>query len=242
VDTSQGGTNYNNALYTAYGAIVSNSVNSIYLSTHLGPFSWTNGDRYAIYEVYAMLDQPGRGQGDLVADTAPQSGLPYNTVTGKTNWPNEDLEPWYDWCNSNNGVAVGFDQEDTYGGAYAGESGWPTIIQGRDYYDYTVKPSYVPLPFPHPLDTMNSVSTLPTFTLTVVNGSGSSSYTNGANVNISANAPGMTTNAAFAFWSGPDIANTNSASTTVTMPASNLTVTADYVPDSPTNLTVVPAP
>ena len=66
------------------------------------------------------------------------------------------------------------------------------------------------------------------YTLVVTNGSGGGSYTNGANVTITAsNAP---TGIAFANWvvnaGNPTIANANTASTTLTMPATNVSVTA----------------
>jgi hypothetical protein len=83
-------------------------------------------------------------------------------------------------------------------------------------------------------------SVLPSFTLTVINGSGGGSYTKGESVGISANAANAMKNAGFAFWSGGNIANTNAATTTVIMPASNLTVTACYTPYAPANMQVAP--
>jgi hypothetical protein len=80
----------------------------------------------------------------------------------------------------------------------------------------------------------------PSYTLTVVNGTGSGTYNSAAVVSISAslNSPG---NGSFTNWSGLYIANTNSANTTVSMPASNLTVTANYAPLPPSNLRVARA-
>ncbi len=65
------------------------------------------------------------------------------------------------------------------------------------------------------------------YTLTVVNGSGSGSYAAGAVVNITANAPPA--NQSFLNWTGATVANSNSASTSITMPSANATVTANYV-------------
>jgi Divergent InlB B-repeat domain len=78
-----------------------------------------------------------------------------------------------------------------------------------------------------------------TYSLTVVSGSGSGSYAAGAVVNISANAPPA--GQSFSNWTGASVANPTSASTTLTMPAANTTVTANYAPTSnPTyTLTVV---
>ncbi len=71
------------------------------------------------------------------------------------------------------------------------------------------------------------------YNLTVNNGSGSGSYTEGTVVNITANA--APAGQQFAQWTGDvaNVANVNSASTTLTMPSSNTTITATYddIPD-----------
>lgn len=69
-----------------------------------------------------------------------------------------------------------------------------------------------------------------TYSLTVTNGSGDGSYTPGTSVNIAADpAPG---GQQFSQWTGntAGVANVNSANTTITMPASNVNLTANYVP------------
>ena len=66
----------------------------------------------------------------------------------------------------------------------------------------------------------------PKFTLTVVNGTGSGSYTAGTSVPISANAPPQ--GQVFQSWTGATVTSATSASTTLTMPAANATVTATY--------------
>ncbi len=69
------------------------------------------------------------------------------------------------------------------------------------------------------------------FTLNVVNGTGSGPYEAGAEVNISANAPSA--GRIFDQWTGGAgfVADFNSANTTVTMPAADVTVTATYKDD-----------
>lgn len=64
------------------------------------------------------------------------------------------------------------------------------------------------------------------YTLTVTGGSGDGSYTAGTVVSITADAPapGMV----FDHWTGATVANSTSASTTLTMPAANATVAATY--------------
>ena len=67
-----------------------------------------------------------------------------------------------------------------------------------------------------------------TYALTVNNGTGDGSYTNGQQVAISADAPAI--GKVFVEWTGDtqSVANIKSASTTVTMPANPVTLTANY--------------
>jgi hypothetical protein len=46
---------------------------------------------------YPCIDQPGRGQGDLLSGQFPSR---VDTVTNKIAWPNQKLEPIYFWLNS----------------------------------------------------------------------------------------------------------------------------------------------
>jgi hypothetical protein len=69
-------------------------------------------------------------------------------------------------------------------------------------------------------------SNLPYFGLTVVNGTGSGSYLPGSVVNIAANPPPA--GQMFANWMGSPVANAGAAATTLTMPNSDVTVTATY--------------
>ena len=66
------------------------------------------------------------------------------------------------------------------------------------------------------------------YTLTVTNGSGGGSYTAGSNVTITADA--SPTNQTFYRWTGDTqyVASVTSSSTTVTMPATNISVAATY--------------
>jgi endoglucanase len=81
------------------------------------------------------------------------------------------------------------------------------------------------------------VTTGTNYTLTVISGSGSGSYSSGTNVSITANA--APSGQVFDKWTGSTaIANIYSASTTIAMPAAATTITATYktVPVDPTNL------
>jgi uncharacterized repeat protein (TIGR02543 family) len=79
---------------------------------------------------------------------------------------------------------------------------------------------------------------VPTYTLTVTSGTGDGTYPATQVVNIVADAPAAHYH--FDEWTGDVayVANVNSASTTVTMPASNITVTATYEEDPQYALTV----
>ncbi len=76
----------------------------------------------------------------------------------------------------------------------------------------------------------------PFFTLTVNSGTGDGSYLAGAVRTIVADAPA--TGKVFSVWTGGSVASASSPSTTVTMPASNVTVTATYV-NNPVTYTLV---
>jgi len=71
------------------------------------------------------------------------------------------------------------------------------------------------------------------YTLNVISGSGDGSYEAGENVTITAN--GAPSGQVFDYWvvnsGSPQIANANASSTTLTMPAGNVTVTATYKDD-----------
>jgi hypothetical protein len=72
----------------------------------------------------------------------------------------------------------------------------------------------------------------PAFSLTVNNGSGDGNYLQGATANIVADSPAPGYH--FTYWSGDTayVANVYSATTTLTMPNSNISVTANYAEDA----------
>jgi hypothetical protein len=78
---------------------------------------------------YACLDQPGRGEGNLVTTTA--NGLI------PAIWPNQVLSPVYFWNN------LGWRNDE-------GGSTSTRIQLGRDFFN-SPKPGYVPYTYPHPL-------------------------------------------------------------------------------------------
>jgi hypothetical protein len=218
-DITQGGTNEG-----TFALITSNNATKLFCAQsskdgdYLTPSS---GDSYAIYQVFATLDMPGVGSGNLISNT-----VPTNTVTSLQTWPFEGFEPIYAWSNLNNGTL-----------ATIAAPGY-NLIQNGINYSNAPKPGYTPLVYPDPLDTTNASGSSPGYTLTVVNGTGSGTYNSNSIVSISAN---TIANEIFTNWSGVDVANPNLASTTVTMPASNLTVQANFAsnPAPSYTLTVV---
>lgn len=216
------------------GIITSNGPNTITTfpaaASGISPdLVWTSGQVYFITKINHQLDQPGIGYGNLLTPSPP--GPTFTPVT----WPNEVDTPWWIWGNTGSNSEVGNFSTNANGDPYY------VFTPGRNWTN-AVDTAYVQLQFPDPWTTnysTNVVSYPPNFTLTVVNGVGSGSYASNSVVSVSAN---ETSNQTFAYWAGADIANTNAASTTVTMPASNLTVTAYYTPYPPGNLNVAPGP
>ena len=148
VDLSQNGTNYFDLTPRQYfGTVVTNDAHTITLSPapNWGNIAWTNGDKYAIYQVIHALDQPGSGASDPVQDTSWGSGVPVNGLTMTISAMHQSLDPVYQWNNTINGSVTTL-----------GQSLYGTVIQGRDYFEGTPKSGYTPLVYPHPLVTTNS--------------------------------------------------------------------------------------
>jgi len=103
---------------------------------------------------------------------------------------------------------------------------------GEAFLDWTgatvanaaASPTTLSMPAANTTVTANYAATK--YTLNVVNGSGGGSYTAGTQVTITANAP--PSGEAFLDWTGATVANANASSTTLSMPAANTTVTANY--------------
>ena len=129
-------TNTNSASPYFNGAayIIGNTANTLtMLPGNDRPFPRFNtGDTFAIHKVLIVLDQPGRGKGDLIR------GTPTNAVAA---WPHQELEPCYSWNNTLNGDNVDFAPATTKS----------LLREGVDYYNNTPMPGYKPFPYPHPL-------------------------------------------------------------------------------------------
>jgi len=130
-----------------FSPVSSNSANTMYfladglIQSH-PPMTFNNGDHFKLYFVYATLDQPGRGSGDLLVDDGMDTNnneYVINTSFGVPAYPREALEPIYCWSNTLNGALTGM------------FSSYPGIQSGRDFYNDTPKPGYTQFTYPHPL-------------------------------------------------------------------------------------------
>jgi hypothetical protein len=81
------------------------------------------GDAYQIHRCLTVLDQPGRGKGDLCKGVPPSH--PINLVTDTPFWTHEIVEPSFSWNNvyTLTNTVWGFG------------SGFPTCKEGRDFYN-----------------------------------------------------------------------------------------------------------
>ena len=73
---------------------------------------------------YPCLDQPGRGQGDLLSGGFPSK---VNSTTKTISWPNQALEPIYIW-NNTGGIVSG------WGGSTNSDQSGGRVVANRDYY------------------------------------------------------------------------------------------------------------
>jgi hypothetical protein len=81
---------------------------------------------------YPCIDQPGRGQSDLLTLV---SGNRVNSRTGTIAWPNQALEPVRDWLNTFQSVrGWGNDASNRFSVASGAET---HLAENRDYYEFT---------------------------------------------------------------------------------------------------------
>jgi hypothetical protein len=117
------------------GQIISNTSNTLTMWYYtLGFHGFPVGSEFKIYKLFGpAVDQPGRGQGDLITGNPPMPQA----------WPHQALEPCYSWNN--------FADDGTHIDFVVPSDSTQIIQQNRDYYNYTIKPGYAPYCYPHPL-------------------------------------------------------------------------------------------
>jgi cell division septation protein DedD len=131
----------------AMGLIKSNTSNTLTYDAWQ-TMNWATGNQYQIHKVLTILDQPGRGKGDLLTGNPPTPAI----------WPNQEQEPCYSWNNVHTptGQHINFSKG----------QGTRTILEGRDFFNNTPMPGYTPYIYPHPLVTDEPMPT-PTPSATV---------------------------------------------------------------------------
>jgi hypothetical protein len=121
----------------------SNTLTGYYHSGYGGGVTWNAGDQYQIHRVLISLDQPCRGQGDLITGDFDH---PINARTGTPAWPQQLLEPAYLWNNVYTPTGTRINLELSIGA-------FVVLREGRDFYNETPMPGYTPFIYPHPLVT-----------------------------------------------------------------------------------------
>jgi hypothetical protein len=121
-------TNPSSPAYTIGSYIISNTAHTItywyYAPADTKQHMVFNvGDTYEIHRVLVMMDQNGRGKGDLVVSNP----NPINTITGTRFWTHEALEPCYSWNNKHT------PSNHSYG--YHAPSQLPTTKLGIDFFN-----------------------------------------------------------------------------------------------------------
>jgi len=113
--------------------ILSNTTDTITTADDLYTSSliFDNGDNFQILRAYPCIDQVGRSTGNLLAGNPPSP----------QEWPQQMLEPVYEWNNTINGNDADI------------ISGSPLLVEGRDFINDTPRPGYTPFTYPHPFRT-----------------------------------------------------------------------------------------
>lgn len=113
------------------GIIVANGADTIEVTPdqYDTPLSWNTGDAFEILQAYPCLDQVGRSTGDVLSGDPPTPQA----------WPNQALEPFYEWDNTINDGAADIVADS------------PHLVENRDYYNDTERSGYTPYTYPHPL-------------------------------------------------------------------------------------------
>jgi hypothetical protein len=111
-----------------------NSLNTFSVGFNMG---WSPGQTIEIIKPLRYLDQTGVGKGDHINRSSPK-------------WPNPVDEPLYVWncVNVDNGQQLGYIRPPPYLKFM--------VVEGRDFFNNTVKPGYVEPPYPHPLIAISS--------------------------------------------------------------------------------------
>lgn len=191
----------------------------------------TNGTTY--YYVVSALDSAGEGPNSTQASATPTTAVaPPAAPTGLTATPGS-TQISLAWTATSGATSYHVKRSTTNGGPYT-QVGAPTstsfsdtgLTNGTTYY-------YVASGLDSAGEGSNSAQAnatpaagAATYSLNVVNGTGGGSYTAGSTVTITANAP--PSGEAFTDWTGTTVQTATAPTTTLVMPASQVTVTANF--------------
>jgi hypothetical protein len=114
----------------------SNTLTVLFYTDSGGGHVWQAGDQYEIHKVLVVMDQPGRGQSDLITGATPSPLA----------WPHNKLEPCYSW----NDIYTPTNSPINF---LVGGNSIGLQQSGHDYFNNTVMPGYMPYTYPHPLTT-----------------------------------------------------------------------------------------
>jgi hypothetical protein len=132
-----------NSVSNLCGVVVANDSSTMQFMASRSPrlqIGFNVGDPYVVHHVYPMLDQPGRGQGNLLSGDNP---TPINL--------NQASEPVYVWGNTLRVNEAGLvSQPATVTTQY------PNLVANQDFFNGVPRPNYTPYIYPHPLQSFTN--------------------------------------------------------------------------------------
>ncbi|HEV2693549.1 MAG TPA: hypothetical protein VG347_11695 [Verrucomicrobiae bacterium] len=152
-----------NSNNTLLGMVSGNTTDTMTFKTSRSSWlqiKFTQGDGFVVHNITAMIDQPGRGQSDLLSGDSPTPV-----------WLHHVSEPIYFWSNS---LSLVYQAPTKISSKVS--SPFTQVQENRDFFNDTPKPGYTPFTYPHPLTLItnavtvtNPIVTLPTNTPPPVN-------------------------------------------------------------------------
>jgi uncharacterized repeat protein (TIGR02543 family) len=190
-----------------------------------------------------------------IVANAPAAGFSFTGWTGASVANSNAATTIINMPAANTTVTANFSNQPTYALTVLGGQGSGNYVAGaivtitannppagQSFLDWTgatvasASSSQTTITMPAAATTVTAIFSQPTYTLTIVNGAllngtSTGNFPSGTVVGISAGTPPA--GEYFQSWTGPGVANTASASTSITMPQANTTVTANFYTPAP---------